>query len=57
MRKISLAFFLPVAILEGGIVVLIYQTETKSYLAIKEVKESEQLDLQLKTTTCTFHSY
>ena len=55
MRNIFLAVFFPLAILVGGIVVLIYNTETKSNLSITKTKESGYLDLQVKTTTDTFH--
>ena len=55
MRKIFLAVFIPVAIIVGGIVVLIYNTETKSKLSITKTKESGYLKLQAKTTTGTFH--
>ena len=55
MRKIFLAVFLPIAIIVGGIVVLIYNTETKSKLSITKTKESGYLKLQVKTTTDTFH--
>ncbi len=55
MRKIFLAVFLPIAIIVGGIVVLIYNTETKSKLSITKTKESGYLKLQVKTTTDIFH--